>query len=192
MVLLQHCFPFRNTFFSLNRQFSMFFLCIKLWYNDFKLIELSPQLNLVYSYINLVPHTIIYSLIMFSPTLVLLPTTSIFITQKYSVDAPNFFLLIVTPRWETLVTVWFYLRMPYSKYEPSSYQYLLGVPPVPSYLYIGVVLACIAVILLTHRYCTPSVPYLSPYIKDLTLSMSYFGVHPLVTPKINQDFKKWL
>ena len=62
MVFLQRCFPFRTTLFSLNRQSSMLFWCIKLWYKHFKLIESSSQLNLVQSYRTLVPQTIMYSI----------------------------------------------------------------------------------------------------------------------------------
>ena len=47
--------------FSLDRQFSMFFSCIKLWYKHFKLIESSPKLNIIYAFRTLVPQTILYS-----------------------------------------------------------------------------------------------------------------------------------
>ena len=49
MVFVQHCVPFRTTLFSLNRKFSVLFSCVKLWYKQFKLIESSPQLNLIKS-----------------------------------------------------------------------------------------------------------------------------------------------
>ena len=60
MVLLQHFFSFRTTLFSLKREFSMFFSCIKLWYNHLKIIDWSTQLNLIYSYRTLVPQNIMY------------------------------------------------------------------------------------------------------------------------------------